>query len=84
MLYCLFMLSRNYKLTDSDKLLSSRNLCLKLNINEFKTVTKIIYRLEYGEEPNYDKIRFEFMKILLGMNKLPSCINLDWNVIRPS
>lgn len=65
MIYCLFRLLKNCVFTDDDKLLSSKNFCTKFNALEFKRVTKIIFKLEYDEEPNYDKIKFEFIKILL-------------------
>jgi hypothetical protein len=35
-------------------------------------ILQIIYDLNYDEEPNYDKIVFEFSKAIMNLDKPPS------------
>lgn len=39
----------------------------------------MIYQLRYDEEPNYEKIKFEFVKLLLDDKHIPGHNNLDWS-----
>ena len=66
---------RNLKMkeiTDIDLMICSNDA------KPFKSLYKYIYRLQYDEEPNYNKIRFLFQKIIMKTDKAPSQKNLDW------
>jgi len=38
----------------------------------------MIYNLRYDEDPNYEKIIFEFSKAIMNLDMPPSIKNYDW------
>lgn len=41
-------------------------------------ILKMIYNLRYDEDPNYEKIVFEFSKAIMNLDMPPSIKNYDW------